>query len=66
MRDMLLSFWTNFAAFGDPTPPDSGFDWQPQEPNSEHLFWYMSSLEPSMSTTQYIQDRWNLWNDILG
>ena len=63
---MLLSFWTNFAAFGDPTPPDSGFDWQPQEPNSEHLFWYMSSLEPSMSTTQYIQDRWNLWNNVLG
>ena len=51
MRDMLLSFWTNFAAYGDPSPPGSGFDWLPQKPNSEHVFWYMSSLDPKMSTT---------------
>ena len=66
MRDMLLSFWTNFAAYGDPSPPGSGFNWQPQKPDSEHVFWYMSSLDPKMSTTPGIQDRWELWNNILG
>ena len=66
MREILLSAWTNFATYGDPTPPDSGFDWQPQQPNTQHLYWYISNLEPTMSTTQSIQERWNLWNDTLG
>ena len=66
MRDILVSAWTNFAKFGDPTPPDSGFEWQPQKPNSEHLFWYISSLEPSMGTSKDIEERWTLWNNLLG
>ena len=24
MREMMLSTWTNFAIYGDPTPPNSG------------------------------------------
>ena len=66
MRDIMVSAWTNFAKFGDPTPPDSGFEWQPQKPNSEHLFWYISSLEPSMGTSKNIEERWTLWNNLLG
>ena len=67
MREMLLSAWTNFVTYGDPTPPNSGSPtWLPQMPNSDHLFWYISSSEPTMSTTQEIQDRWNLWKDLFG
>ena len=66
MREMMLSTWTNFATYGDPTPPDSGLAWLPQLPNSDHLFWYISSSEPTMTTTPEIQERWNLWHDMLG
>ena len=66
VRDLLLSAWTNFASYGDPTPPNTGSAWLPQMPNSDHLFWYISSPEPTMSTTQEIQDRWTLWNDLFG
>ena len=66
MRDILLSAWVNFASYGDPTPPDSGLYWSPQKPDSEHLFWYISGLEPKMNTTQDIQGRWNIWNEVLG
>lgn len=66
MREILLSAWINFATYGDPTPPDSGFDWLPQAPNTQHLFWYISNSGPTMSTTQGIEERWDLWNNILG
>ena len=66
MREMMLETWTNFATYGDPTPPDSGLDWLPQLSNSEHLFWYISSSEPTMTTTPEIQERWKIWHDMLG
>merc|ERR1712073_47755 len=48
MREILLNAWINFATYGDPTPPDSGFDWVPQTPSTQHIFWYISNLEPTM------------------
>ena len=66
MREMMLATWTNFATYGDPTPPDSGLGWLPQLPNSDHLFWYISSSEPTMTTTPEIQERWKIWHDMLG
>ena len=35
---------------------DSKFDWLPQTPDTQHLYWYISNLEPTMSTTQEIED----------
>ena len=66
MREILLTAWVNFASYGDPTPPNSFFDWLPQTPDSEHLFWNISGIEPTMSTNKDIQERWDLWNDVLG
>ena len=66
IRELLLEAWINFATYGDPTPPGSEFDWLPQMSNTKHNFWYISSLEPTMNSTQDIQDRWHLWNDLLG
>ena len=66
IRELLLQTWINFATYGDPTPPGSEFDWLPQMSNTKHNFWYISSLEPTMNSTQDIQDRWQLWNDLLG
>ena len=66
IREILVAAWANFATYGDPTPPDSNFVWLPQMPNSEHLFWYISGSEPTMTTTKEIQDRWDLWKSILG
>ena len=66
IRELLLAAWINFATYGDPTPPGSEFDWLPQMSNTKHNFWYISSLEPTMNSTQDIQDRWHLWNDLLG
>ena len=66
MRKLLMSAWTNFATYGDPTPPDSGLYWLPQSFSSEHLFWYISSLEPTMNTSQNIKERWTLWSEMFG
>ena len=66
MREILLTAWVNFATYGDPTPPNSVFEWLPQTPDSEHLFWNISGIEPTMSTNKDIQERWDLWNDVLG
>ena len=57
MREILLSAWTNFATYGDPTPPDSGFDWQPQQPNTQHLYWYISNENSNPSECNHFKDK---------
>ena len=62
----MTSAWTNFAIFGDPTPPDTGLSWTPVNPNSEiQEYWNISGSKPIMETSQKIKDRMLFWDEIM-
>ena len=65
VREIMTTAWTNFATYGDPTPPDSGLSWTPQVPNSDYQYWNISGSAPVMSTSQEIQDRMAFWEQVL-
>ena len=66
IMNTIVTAWTDFSKYGDPTPPDSGKSWIPQAPNSEQQYWNISGPEPHMDTSSYIQERMALWENILG
>merc|ERR1712156_318779 len=35
VRDLMTTAWTNFATYGDPTPPGSSISWTPVDENAE-------------------------------
>ena len=63
----MSSAWTNFAIFGDPTPPGtSSFSWTPVDPNSElHQYLNISGVNPTMTTSQEIQNRMKMWDEVM-
>ena len=62
----MTSAWTNFAIFGDPTPPDTALSWTPVNPNSEiQEYWNISGTKPIMATSQKIKDRMVVWGEIM-
>lgn len=42
VRNVMTSAWTNFAIYGDPTPPGSGLSWMPLVLDSVHQYWNIS------------------------
>merc|ERR1712012_1521433 len=54
VRNLMTTAWTNFAKYGDPTPPDSEFQ-----------FFNISGLSSAMASSQFIQDRMALWDMVL-
>ena len=65
VRNLMTTAWTNFAKYGDPTPPDSEFEWTPQSDGSEHHFFNISGPSSAMASSQFIQDRMTLWDRVL-
>ena len=65
VRNVMTDVWTNFAKYGDPTPPGSELTWLPVDDPEMHQFWNISGAMPQMATSQEIQDRMNFWNHIL-
>ena len=67
VREIMISAWTNFAKYGNPTPPpvpDFGLNWTPAWPELQH-FWNISGTSPQMATNQGIQARMDLWKQIF-
>ena len=68
VRDIMASAWTNFAIYGDPTPPGSSnsLSWTSVDPASNlQQYWNISGNKPTMTTSQEIQNRMNLWDKIM-
>ena len=65
VKNTMTDAWTNFAKYGDPTPPGSELIWLPVDDPKMHQFWNISGPIPQMATSQEIQDRMNFWNQIL-
>ena len=63
ITDTIITAWTNFAKYGDPTP--ATWSWIPQAPNSEHQYWNISGPVPHMDTSSYIKERMALWEHVL-
>ena len=66
VRDVMSSAWTNFAIYGDPTPPGSYLSWTPVDPKSElQNYWNISGTNPTMATSHEIHNRMMLWDQIM-
>ena len=67
LRNTMVLAWTNFAKYGDPTPPDSGLTpWDPIIADKEPLFWNILGPEPLMAFSPYINRRMEKWEEVLG
>ena len=67
VREVMTIAWTNFAKYGDPTPPGSGLSWVPRAPNVDHkYYWNISGPVPSMDSSLEIQRRMEIWNEVVG
>ena len=42
VKHLLTEAWTNFAKYGDPTPPGSQYHWAPVENKIEKDQWYFN------------------------
>ena len=68
VRDIMITAWTNFAKYGNPTPdPNSGLSWTPTRSNPDfpQNYWNISGTSPQMATNQDIQARMDLWKQIF-
>ena len=64
VRESVVSAWTNFATFGNPTPPGSNVLWEPSDVS--HNYWNISGLTPSMGHSVEIDKRMEKWHQVVG
>lgn len=66
VSDWLVSAWTNFATFGDPTPPSDTQQsvWLPAEPGNYHYL-NISGSNPGMEYAEDIELRIQFWTEIM-
>eukprot|EP00091_Calanus_sinicus_P005465 TRINITY_DN15902_c0_g1_i1.p1 TRINITY_DN15902_c0_g1~~TRINITY_DN15902_c0_g1_i1.p1 ORF type:complete len:294 (+),score=71.62 TRINITY_DN15902_c0_g1_i1:36-917(+) len=62
---LLVSSWTSFAKYGDPSPPGSGISWTPVAVDSR-LYLNISGTDPVMERSQEYQDRMQFWSSVMG
>ena len=67
LRDVMTSAWINFATYGDPTPPDTGYSWTPVTSLTEHQYLNISGPMPIMTNTpsHEMQARMALWSLVI-
>ena len=64
VREVMVTAWSNFAIYGDPTPQDSGLSWT--ESDSDLRYWNISGPLPCMDSSKEIQERMLLWDQVVG
>ena len=52
----MTTAWTNFAKYGDPTPPDSGYAWLPRNENVNNFF-DISGSKSAMAISEEDKER---------
>lgn len=69
MKNILGSSWTQFAKFGDPTPPGSSYSWLAVQSKieSEDQQWYfnISGSNSAMAGSPQILNRMKFLDQIL-
>ena len=65
VQNIMTKAWTDFAIYGDPTPPGSEFSWTPLDNISQFSYWNISGPNPTMDHSDYIQERMETWQHIL-
>ena len=67
LREEMTSAWTNFAKYGDPTPPNSEGNWRswtPLDKSSPLSFWNISGADSAMADDTKIVERMKLWENL--
>lgn len=67
VRHLMTTAWTNFAKYGDPTPPDmwNGYEWTPRPAGNTPHYFNISGPDSAMATNAEIQERMALWDQVL-
>jgi len=64
IRSLLISSWTNFAKYGDPSPPGSNFLWTPVgADNGKYL--NISGTDPTMERSDEYSNRMEFWSALF-
>ena len=64
VRHLMTTAWTNFAKYGDPTPPDSGYEWVPRVGNI-HNYFDISGPDSAMTISEEIEERTAIWDQVF-
>jgi len=64
IRELLVTSWTNFAKFGDPTPPGSGISWTPITTDS-NLYLNISGTDSILERSINYEDRMQFWSAVV-
>ena len=63
IRELLVSLWTNFAKYGDPTPPGSSISWAQVEDSG--MYFNISGTVPRMEKRELYKDRMQFWSTVV-
>merc|ERR1719228_2337427 len=64
IRELLVSLWTNFAKYGDPTPPGTTtISWAQVENSGMYL--NISGTVPSMEKRELYENRMQFWSTVV-
>ena len=67
VQNIMTTAWTNFATYGDPTPPGmSDLSWIPLQIVSDFKYWNISGENPTMDQSGYLQNRMKIWKETIG
>ena len=67
VQRIMTEAWTNFATYGDPTPPGiSNFSWTPLQNISFFEYFSISGKAPAMEFSEYLQSRMDFWKQTIG
>ena len=66
IREIVVDAWTNFAIFGDPTPPGSEYNWKPLTNVEYFEYFNISGSNSKMDHSEYLQERMKTWQNIIG
>ena len=64
VRKTMTKAWASFAFYGDPTPPGSEASWIAS--GNPNQYWNISGPVSNMGSSSYIQDRMELWTQVIG
>ena len=64
VQELLVSCWTNFSKYGDPSPPGSNFYWIPVGADSRNYL-NITGTEPVMQKSQEYVDRMEFWKSLF-
>ncbi|KAF5307860.1 hypothetical protein FQR65_LT06592 [Abscondita terminalis] len=68
ISDLLITLWTNFATYGNPTPPEDTslpFTWEPVTKENDNYLFIKKNGEVKMQQQKIFPERSKFWSDLI-